>query len=77
MERDHRRRVPGICFLTKATLNINVRLVASLCVLLICAHIFVYHNLLWIYEQLISFSDYLLIYALLCSAVSVYERAFN
>ena len=30
MERDHRRRVPGICFLTKATLNINVRLGASL-----------------------------------------------
>ena len=30
MERDDRRRVPGICFLSKATLNINVRLGASL-----------------------------------------------
>ena len=35
MERDHRRRVPGICFLTKATLNINVRLGASLYIVLI------------------------------------------
>ena len=53
MERDDRRRVPGICFLSKATLNINVRLGASLQNILKVSSI----NLLYSLNQISKFSS--------------------